>query len=974
MNNNNAPTFHIGGTLDTNYSYGSFDYSAHPKFASDSAGNLYIAGINFKTGLHEVSSYDTNGLMNSNTVDLNNLAVEIANKLQVDVSKTTVIQDDGKKLVATRNSLSRFNSDSSIDTSFGQEGIIPAFFSPLNDKLVPREILLSDNGEILILSEYDFNDFVLLRYTSDGVLDSNFNHNGYLELDYKKHVSFDIQEDGKILVYGKNQKSDATITRLHGNGTLDTSFGIDGIADLSIIEKELPDNNVISLWAASTYDTTEQADGKILVTGTGFIARLNADGSLDESFGFGGINAFGGVKIEETTNQQILLATRYGNILKFNPNGHLDKNWSTSTTFENNVTYENIPHSENWINLNQNAKIHDAELAALDGYVGNYDGVNITIQRKGGAVATDEFTLYHFGQIIDDQLNYNGHYIGNIRVENGRLDIDIKADISQQTINYLLQSIAFKTKTPFARDTTLIFEWTFSDGNDGSQGTGGVLTTKANSFVTIEPYLFWKGNANVRDYLSTNSINLSVQGDHTQFEKHEESFDVFRYSHTDRELYFGDYLHDLKFTSKLANIVTNNDNVFRALLANGDVFTATGNNLTKDEYTLTSYSYQSHKGINFFAEGNVNYSGGNPVGSFSELTVTDNREAKSISHHFIGEISTVYGSGTYSQHTISDGVFSVTYKGEMIFNDFSHKYESITYEVGSNKLEISNLPSSNIATSVDSYANLFHTITYYDNIISGSGLNDYIEAGNGNDTIIGGSGFDTVYFHIDSTEVNSIRNTKKGGTLVNSSEGIDTLFSIESLAFLDGTFNNKQLLSLKMPVFKVSKNGISNEITPTVYEGAVSFLEYQLLGDKENDIVIASDNNDFINLLGGDDAANGGAGDDVLDGGTGSNFLTGGGGDDTFFLDGRSGNPTWSTITDFSADEINIWGWIQGISNLVTSTENEGAENYKGATFHFDLNNDGVIETSITFTGLSIDQIPTSSAQTIEQNGYLLFS
>jgi serralysin len=155
----------------------------------------------------------------------------------------------------------------------------------------------------------------------------------------------------------------------------------------------------------------------------------------------------------------------------------------------------------------------------------------------------------------------------------------------------------------------------------------------------------------------------------------------------------------------------------------------------------------------------------------------------------------------------------------------------------------------------------------------------------------------------------------------------------------------------------------------------VAFLEYQLLGSATGDIIIGSTGNDFMNLLAGDDAANGGAGDDVLDGGAGSNFLTGGSGNDTVFLDGRGGTTTWSTITDFSfGDQINIWGWNAGVSKQLLAMENQGAEGYKGATFHYDLNNDGLIDTSITLTGLALSQIPAGVAHTVAGNGYLLIS
>ena len=59
------------------------------------------------------------------------------------------------------------------------------------------------------------------------------------------------------------------------------------------------------------------------------------------------------------------------------------------------------------------------------------------------------------------------------------------------------------------------------------------------------------------------------------------------------------------------------------------------------------------------------------------------------------------------------------------------------------------------------------------------------------------------------------------------------------------------------------------------------------------------------------------AGTISLMGERGSNFLTGGEGQDTFYVDGRGGANTWSTITDLiSADTVRLWGWQDGISQL----------------------------------------------------------
>lgn len=174
---------------------------------------------------------------------------------------------------------------------------------------------------------------------------------------------------------------------------------------------------------------------------------------------------------------------------------------------------------------------------------------------------------------------------------------------------------------------------------------------------------------------------------------------------------------------------------------------------------------------------------------------------------------------------------------------------------------------------------------------------------------------------------------------------------------------------------RLNQNGEMEDVTPTKYTGPVSFLEYQMLGDEKNDVVIGSEANDFINLLGGSDAANGGAGQDVLDGGTGSNFLTGGSGNDTFFIDGRGGKTTWSTITDLSqGDTVNLWGYVEGTSQLLKIDPLNGAEGYKGITYHYDLNNDGLIETSVTFTGKNNNSNITTEAKTVNGSSpYLLF-
>ena len=165
------------------------------------------------------------------------------------------------------------------------------------------------------------------------------------------------------------------------------------------------------------------------------------------------------------------------------------------------------------------------------------------------------------------------------------------------------------------------------------------------------------------------------------------------------------------------------------------------------------------------------------------------------------------------------------------------------------------------------------------------------------------------------------------------------------------------------PLTAMVRNGFT--VMPECYTGPATAaggapIHFQLIGDSSNEVIMGTQYNDFINSTAGSDAVNAGAGNDVIDGGTGSNFLTGGPGTDIFFSDGRGGVTTWSTITDWQAGEqLSVWGWHPGTSRIVAWVQ-AGAAGYEGLTMHADLNGDGTIDTSVTFTGItSQSQLPT---------------
>ena len=170
-------------------------------------------------------------------------------------------------------------------------------------------------------------------------------------------------------------------------------------------------------------------------------------------------------------------------------------------------------------------------------------------------------------------------------------------------------------------------------------------------------------------------------------------------------------------------------------------------------------------------------------------------------------------------------------------------------------------------------------------------------------------------------------------------------------------------------------NGTFGYRLPDAYTGPVQGIVNQEITGDTDDIILGTQQADFINAGAGDDAVDGGGGNDVIDGGLDSNFLIGSAGVDTFFLDGRAAaaTTTWSTITDFSPGEhLTIWGYQPGVSRFVW-VANDGADGYKGATMHSDLDGNGVIDTSVTFSGLTQAQLPTPTFGFIEGNDYIMF-
>lgn len=164
------------------------------------------------------------------------------------------LQADGKVLVAGTAepgavSLTRFNADGSLDTTFGAGNAAgPGHVSTSIGGPEPdgaTAVVVQADGKIVVGGLIGHTDpsaspshlvdaLGLLRYNPDGSLDPGFGTAGIAEQDYTvQTVQVVLQEDGKIDVLGGLSRphpgtSTSYIGRYNANGTPDSSFGTRG--------------------------------------------------------------------------------------------------------------------------------------------------------------------------------------------------------------------------------------------------------------------------------------------------------------------------------------------------------------------------------------------------------------------------------------------------------------------------------------------------------------------------------------------------------------------------------------------------------------------------------------------------------------------------------------------------------------------------------------------------------------------------
>lgn len=229
---------------------------------------------------------------------------------EIEIVNEVLVQEDGKIIAAGRSThgyvgsfagfvMVRYESNGVVDSSFGIKGVVQTDIREFVDM---TGAVIQPDGKIILsgyVHEEGFlRDFIMARYNSDGTIDSLFGNNGIVQTDLDGQNKMDLatsillDPDGKIVLGGYANftympaQTDIGVVRYQSNGRLDSSFVNNGV---SVIQ--FGDRSRLQAMA-------RQSDGKYLLTGASnltdtvqqwFIIRLKSDGQLDSTFGGSGI-------------------------------------------------------------------------------------------------------------------------------------------------------------------------------------------------------------------------------------------------------------------------------------------------------------------------------------------------------------------------------------------------------------------------------------------------------------------------------------------------------------------------------------------------------------------------------------------------------------------------------------------------------------------------------------------------------------
>jgi uncharacterized delta-60 repeat protein len=220
-----------------------------------------------------------------------------------DTANAVLVQPNGRIVVAGGGAAAksfcvvRLRSNGAFDTTFGSGGTKAIDFG--GDEEAAWGAALQPNGKIVLAGDTNFR-VAVARLNANGALDKTFSGDG------KKHFSWGalsramapiVLPNGKLVLAGFSgpEGGNVQVARLNADGALDTTFGTDGKVAIDFGGDEFG------------FAAARQANGRILVAGqsrptfggqaTAIVVRLRTTGVLDPDFDGDGQKTLPGMAI-----------------------------------------------------------------------------------------------------------------------------------------------------------------------------------------------------------------------------------------------------------------------------------------------------------------------------------------------------------------------------------------------------------------------------------------------------------------------------------------------------------------------------------------------------------------------------------------------------------------------------------------------------------------------------------------------------
>jgi uncharacterized delta-60 repeat protein len=279
------------------------------------------------------SSTVTTGGPSRDTQGLAEPRYEAAGVIDANLTTAEAIQSNGQLVtvgfsnagVVFELGVARLNTDGTPDTSFGTDGEVN-IADPVGMSATGEAVAVQSNGQIVVAADLvdgtpiGVGEIAVYRLNSDGTLDTTFGTGGSMVFQFEQGTTalsssataLAVESNGDVVVGGYGFDGAAiqpALARLLPDGTLDSTFGTGGMVLPSFADSTAPTSS-LQLSRFGIDGLAVQSDGSILFDTT--VVPTSGTGFEPGSIAVGELTAAGSFDSSFGTNGQVLLGTNDG--------------------------------------------------------------------------------------------------------------------------------------------------------------------------------------------------------------------------------------------------------------------------------------------------------------------------------------------------------------------------------------------------------------------------------------------------------------------------------------------------------------------------------------------------------------------------------------------------------------------------------------------------------------------------------------